>query len=109
MSKPKQKKISGASLRNAFEEIIWPRRRLIFLGLVLILFNRLAGLALPAATRPLIDDVIPTGDSNQLMFLLGGVGFGWFGHSDILSFVFWPEGHSDADTVFPKSKQYDYR
>ena len=28
MSKPK-KKISGASLRHAFEEIIWPRKKLI--------------------------------------------------------------------------------
>ena len=46
MSKPK-KKISGASLRNAFEEIIWPRKNLIGIGLILIVMNRLSGLALP--------------------------------------------------------------
>lgn len=56
MSKSK-KKISGASLRHAFEEIIWPRRALVGLGLVLIIVNRLAGLVLPAASRPLIDGV----------------------------------------------------
>lgn len=56
MSKSK-KKISGASLRHAFEEIIWPRRALVGLGLVLIVINRLAGLVLPAASRPLIDGV----------------------------------------------------
>jgi subfamily B ATP-binding cassette protein MsbA len=55
MEKKTKKKISGASLRNAFEEIIWPRRGLIGLGLVLILMNRLAGLVLPAVSRYLVD------------------------------------------------------
>ncbi len=50
-----KKKISGASLRHAFEEIIWPRRGLIGLGLVLIVINRLAGLVLPAISRYLVD------------------------------------------------------
>jgi subfamily B ATP-binding cassette protein MsbA len=55
MEKKTKKKISGASLRNAFEEIIWPRRGLIGLGLLLILMNRLAGLVLPAVSRYLVD------------------------------------------------------
>ncbi|MBR43436.1 MAG: ABC transporter permease [Gemmatimonadetes bacterium] len=58
MSKPK-KKISGASLRHAFEEIIWPRKKLVGLGLALILVNRFAGLVLPAASKYLIDGAIP--------------------------------------------------
>ena len=58
MSKPK-KKISGASLRHAFEEIIWPRKKLVGLGLALILVNRFAGLVLPAASKYLIDRAIP--------------------------------------------------
>ena len=70
---PGKKKISGASLRHAFHEIIWPRRRLVLLGLVLILINRLAGLVLPVATRPLIDDVIANGDLPGLYRLLGAV------------------------------------
>ena len=74
MSKPKTKKISGASLKSAFEEIIWPRRKLISLGIFLILLNRLSGLVLPASTRPLVDDVLANGDRDLLLVLLGAVG-----------------------------------
>jgi ATP-binding cassette, subfamily B, putative efflux pump len=73
MQKPKPN-VSGASLRHAFEEIIWPRRRLLALGLLLILFNRLAGLVLPASTKYLIDDVIANGDVGLLYKLLAVVG-----------------------------------
>ena len=52
---------SVASLRRAFEEIIWPRRKLVLLGLGLILVNRLSGLVLPASTKYLVDDVIQDG------------------------------------------------
>jgi len=55
MSNPQKKKISGASVRHAFDEIIWPRKKLIGLGLLLILMNRLAGLVLPIASGPLVD------------------------------------------------------
>lgn len=70
MSKPRTK-VSGASLQHAFREIVWPRRRLVALGLVLILFNRLAGLVLPASTKYLVDDVIAGGDIALLYRLLG--------------------------------------
>ena len=69
-----QKKISGASLRNAFDEIIWPRRKLIGLGLVLITLNRLSGLVLPWAARPLIDDIAGAGRRDLILPLLGGLG-----------------------------------
>ena len=69
----KRAKISGSSLKNAFREIIWPRRRLVLLGLGLILFNRLAGLVLPASTRYLIDNVIAQSDIELLYWLVGGV------------------------------------
>src|SRR5690606_23446088 len=68
------RKISGASLRHAFEEIIWPRRKLILVGLVLILVNRLSGLVLPASTRYLVDDVLGGGNGDLLYRLLGLVG-----------------------------------
>jgi subfamily B ATP-binding cassette protein MsbA len=71
----KSTKISGASLRHAFKEIIWPRRRLVALGLLLILINRLAGLVLPASTKYLVDDVIAGGNIRllyQLLALVGG-------------------------------------
>jgi len=70
----KSTKISGASLRHAFREIIWPRRRLVALGLLLILINRLAGLVLPASTKYLVDDVIAGGDIGLLYKLLALVG-----------------------------------
>ncbi len=64
-------KLSGASLRHAFYEIIWPRRKLILFGLFMILLNRLSGLVLPASTRYLIDDVIPAADLTLLAELMG--------------------------------------
>ena len=69
-----QKKISGASLRHAFEEIIWPRRGLIAIGLALIIVNRLCGLVLPWATRYLVDDVMIAGDVGIFYWILIGVG-----------------------------------
>ena len=70
----KSTRISGASLRHAFKEIIWPRRKLVALGLLLILLNRLAGLVLPASTKYLVDDVIARGDIDLLYLLLALVG-----------------------------------
>jgi subfamily B ATP-binding cassette protein MsbA len=61
---------SAASLRHAFHEIIWPRRRLVLVGLLLILVNRLSGLVLPASTKYLVDDVIREGRSELLWTLL---------------------------------------
>jgi len=72
MSK-KPRRVSGASLRHAFRVIIWPRRKLIGAGLVLILVNRLSGLVLPASTKYLIDDVIGAQKSELLWPILGWV------------------------------------
>ena len=57
----------------AFKNIIWPRRRTIFIGLLLILITRPAGLVLPWATRSLIDDVAVNGDLILLRWLLLGI------------------------------------
>jgi len=73
MTSPK-KKISGASLRHAFQEIIWPRKKLIGTGLLLILINRISGMVLPWVARPLIDDVVGPGRMDLLLPLLGTVG-----------------------------------
>ena len=66
----KHKKPTGASFRNAFREIVWPRRKLISIGLLLILLNRLSGLVLPASSKYLIDQVLGQGDFNLLAKLL---------------------------------------
>ena len=68
-----RKIISGASLRHAFEEIIWPRRKLIFAGLFLIVLNRVSGLVLPASTKYLVDNAIVAGDIDTLWLILGTV------------------------------------
>ena len=70
----KRKKISVASLRYVLREIMWPRRKLILLGIILIIFNRMSGLVLPASTQYLVDNVIMGGDMEMLYWLLGGVG-----------------------------------
>jgi subfamily B ATP-binding cassette protein MsbA len=72
---PKKKKnLSLASIRRAFWTIIWPRRRLILLGLLLVGINRLCGLVLPGSTKYLIDNVIAEGDTAMLRKLLAVVG-----------------------------------
>ena len=66
-----KRRLSSSSLKSAFVEIIWPRRALVGIGLLLILVNRSAGMVLPASTRYLIDDVLGEGESSLLYPLLG--------------------------------------
>jgi subfamily B ATP-binding cassette protein MsbA len=72
-SPEKKKQVSLASFRRAFWAIIWPRRKLILLGLLLVGVNRLCGLVLPASTKYLIDNVIAKHDLAMLRKLLGVV------------------------------------
>ena len=66
--------VSLASVRRAFRTIVWPRRRLVLVGLFLIGINRLAGLVLPGSTKYLIDNVIAQRDTGMLKLLLVVVG-----------------------------------
>jgi len=68
--KEKAKKIKRITMAKVFKTIIWPRRNLLLLGLVLIVINRSAGLVLPGATKFLIDDVIGNKDMEMLKILL---------------------------------------
>ena len=68
-----RKRPNVTSLRRAFKEIIWPRRKLVLLGLALIAVNRLSGLVLPASTKYLIDGVLRGGEIELLWPILGGV------------------------------------
>ena len=54
----------------AFKEFIWPRKKIVLLGIVLIILRSLAGLVLPYASKNLIDDVIPAQDIKALTTLL---------------------------------------
>jgi len=58
------------SFRWAFKEFIWPRRKIVSLGLFLILVRSLSGLVLPYASKTLIDEVIPSKDTDELTYLL---------------------------------------
>jgi ABC-type multidrug transport system fused ATPase/permease subunit len=62
------------TIRKAFITIIWPRRKLLLLGLVLIVINRASGLVLPGSTKWLLDDVIPHRNLGLLKMLLAVVG-----------------------------------
>lgn len=68
------KKKPKVTMVKAFKTIIWPRRNLVFIGLILIVFSRLASLVLPWQSKVLLDDVIPNKDFNQLYELLLIVG-----------------------------------
>ncbi|WMJ73870.1 ABC transporter ATP-binding protein [Cytophagaceae bacterium ABcell3] len=71
---PDKKRASLSAVKYAFKNIIWPRRYLLLLGLVLIIINRLSGLVLPGSTKILIDDILPAQEVHQLYALLGVVG-----------------------------------
>ncbi|MEX2233952.1 MAG: ABC transporter ATP-binding protein [Cyclobacteriaceae bacterium] len=64
------KQKSRITIGHVFKTIIWPRRNIVFVGLVLIVISRLAGLVLPGATKYLMDDVIVKKDLEMLKYLL---------------------------------------
>ncbi len=69
MSKAKSK----VTMAQAFREFIWPRRKIVFVGLVLIVISKMAGLVLPGASKYLMDDVIVKKDVHMLWILLAVV------------------------------------
>ncbi|NQZ78735.1 MAG: ABC transporter ATP-binding protein, partial [Ekhidna sp.] len=54
----------------AVKNIIWPRRKTLFIGLLLIIISRPAGLVLPAATKYLLDDAVPSKDFAMLKLIV---------------------------------------
>lgn len=58
------------SYKWAFNEFIWPRKKIILLGIILIIVKSLAALVLPYASKTLIDDVIPSRNVSALTILL---------------------------------------
>jgi subfamily B ATP-binding cassette protein MsbA len=63
-------KKTGASLKKAFTSIIWPRRKYLLVGLILIIISRFASLVLPGSSKILIDEVVPNGDLEKLKWLI---------------------------------------
>jgi len=69
-SSEKKKKKPKVSIGKAFKTIIWPRRNLVFIGLILIVIKSLSGLILPWQSKILLDDVVPNKDFDKLYSLL---------------------------------------
>jgi len=69
--KPSKPKVT---IGQVFKTIIWPHRKIVSIGLVLIVISRLASLVLPGATKYLMDDVIPNNNLEMLKLLLLAVG-----------------------------------
>lgn len=61
---------SKITFRHVFKTIIWPRKKLLFVGLLLIIISRLAGLVLPGSSKFLMDSVIAKGDLGMLKTLI---------------------------------------
>ena len=61
------------SILTAFKTIIWPRRNLVFVGLLLIVISRAASFVTPVASKYLIDDVIANKDVQMLKVLVAVV------------------------------------
>jgi ABC-type multidrug transport system fused ATPase/permease subunit len=74
MAESQEKKKSNVTMASAFTTIIWPRRNLVLIGLVLIIISRLASLVLPWKSKELLDVVIPNKDFEGLKYLLIFVG-----------------------------------
>ena len=58
------------SWAKAFHQFIWPRRKHVLLGLLLIAISRAASLVLPWQTKVLLDEVVPNKDMDLLWRLL---------------------------------------
>tara|TARA_R110002049_G_scaffold1803_3_gene13704 strand:- start:10313 stop:12079 length:1767 start_codon:yes stop_codon:yes gene_type:complete len=62
----KSKTKPKVTLKKAFKTIIWPRKNIVFLGLILIIIRSLSGFVLPLQSKVLLDEVVPNKDFNQL-------------------------------------------
>lgn len=58
------------TLTHVFKTIIWPRRKTVFAGLLLIMISRAAGLVPPWSTKPFIDDILGQQNLEPLPALL---------------------------------------
>ncbi len=64
------KKEKTVTMSSVFKTIMWPRRKLLALGLILIVFSRLTGLYPALATKELLDVIVPNKDFQSLIELI---------------------------------------
>ena len=58
------------TILTAFRTIIWPRRNLVFVGLILIVISKAASFVAPLSLKYLMDDIIPNKDVPFLKLLV---------------------------------------
>jgi subfamily B ATP-binding cassette protein MsbA len=69
-----KKKLQASHIYRDLRELVWPRRYLLALGLLLVFINRAASLVLPGSTKYLIDDVVQPRREDLLTPLVAIVG-----------------------------------
>ncbi len=69
-----KKPLKASHVYRDLRDLIWPRRKLFLLGLLLVFINRAAGLVLPGSTRYLLDDVAQKHRGDLLRLLATAVG-----------------------------------
>lgn len=58
------------TVAQVFKRIIWPRKKMVLIGLVLIVVSRAAALVLPTKSKELLDEIVPNSDMDGLYSLL---------------------------------------
>lgn len=66
----KKDKEQNASFSNAVRTFVLPRKKILLIGLSLILISKAASFVLPLQTKVLLDDIVPTHDYQKLTLLI---------------------------------------
>ena len=61
------------SILTAFKTIIWPRRKLVLLGLLLIIISKAASFVAPVSLRYFLDEIVPNKNYDLLKVLVAVV------------------------------------
>ncbi|PWL40247.1 ABC transporter permease [Flagellimonas aquimarina] len=74
------------SILTAFKTIIWPRRNLVLIGLLLIVISKAASFVAPISLRYFLDDIVPTKNYDLLKILVSVVIFAFLVQA-VMSFL----------------------
>nr|WP_299072594.1 ABC transporter ATP-binding protein [uncultured Allomuricauda sp.] len=74
------------SILKAFKTIIWPRRNLVLLGLLLIVISKAASFVAPISLRYFLDDIVPNKNYDFLKIIVAAVIFSFLVQA-IMSFL----------------------
>src|SRR5438128_1091740 len=69
-----KQKLQASHIYRDLRDLVWPRRKLFLVGLVLVFINRAASLVLPGSTKFLIDDVVQKHRQELLIPIAAAVG-----------------------------------